>query len=168
MASSSAAPVTDNALDIVERSMAENGPRSAARITNQVFQDFTGIDSYDLPGLLLRGEEVSELTGAKHLRDQLATLLDCRRVDAGTLLGASESRFSRNDNLDRDVLDRAHAIIDTYVHVAAAIGPPNATRWFKTPHPALDDQPPSRLLKTQYGRNLVNDLVEALLAGTYV
>lgn len=148
--------------------MAENGSQSATRITNQVFHDLTGIDSHDLPGLLLRDDEFPRPSGAKHLRDQLATLLDCRRADAGALLGASESRFSRNDYLDRDMLDRAHAIVDTYVHVAAAIHAENATRWFNTPHPALGNQPPNRLLKTQYGRNLVNDLVDALHAGIHV
>ncbi len=168
MASISTGLAMDNALNIVERAMADNGPESATRITNQVFHDFTGIDSYDLPDLLLSGKEIPKLRGAKQLRDQLATLLDCRRADAGALLGASESRFSRNDYLDREMLDRAHAIIDTYVHVAAAIHTPNATRWFNAPHPALDNQAPNQLLRTQYGRNLVNDLVSALLAGIYV
>lgn len=168
MATLSAPPPAGNALRIVERAMAEEGPRSATRITNKVFQDLTGIDAYELPGLLLHEGDSPKRLGAKHLRDHLATLLDCRRVDASTLLGASESRFSRNDHLDRDMLDRAHAIIDTYVHVAAAITPQHATRWFTTPHPALDNQPPNQLLKTQYGRNLVNDLVNALLAGAHV
>lgn len=168
MASLTATPEADNALEIVGRAMAESGPQSASRITNKVFREITGIDAYDLPDLLLRGKEIPKLPGAKRLRDQLATLLDCRRADAGALLGASESRFSRNDHLDRDMIDRAHAILDTYVHVAAAIHPNNATRWFNTPHPALDNQTPNQLLETQYGRNLVNDLVSALLAGIYV
>jgi len=33
--------------------------------------------------------------------------------DAGALLGASDSRFSRNDNRDKEILDRTRAILET-------------------------------------------------------
>lgn len=157
-----------NAPSIVARALQEGGHRSTRHAANIVFEEFTGVDPYDLPGILIRGGPVESNVGAKRLRGRLAELLHARLAEAGALLGASESRFSRNDNVDREMLDRTHAILDTYMRVAATLGPEHAAKWFNTPHPALDDQAPMQLLKTNYGRKLVDDLVSALHAGSYV
>lgn len=151
----------------IQRSLQEGGAHSSRRATNAVFHDLTGVDPHTLSDILIRDAPVASKVGARHVRDRLADLLHTRRADASALLGASESRFSRNDNLDKDILDRTHAILDTYMNVAAALGPDGASEWFSRPNPALDNEPPLTLLKTAYGRKLVDDLVSALLAGSY-
>lgn len=163
------APTTsrNDVTGIVARALAASGTHSTRRATNTIFYDFTGVDPYALPDILIRDAPVQSKVGARYVRERLATLLGTRLVDAGDLLGASESRFSRNNNLDKELLDRAHAILDTYMNVAAALGPEGATKWFSTPHHALDDETPMALLKTTYGRKLVDDLVTAALAGSY-
>lgn len=160
-------PAEADVTAIVADALDRSGAHSTRRATNLLFQRFTGIDPYALPDILIRDAAIHSAFGAKHLRDQLAQLLHIRLADAGALLGASESRFSRNDNLDKEILDRAHAIIDTYVNVATALGPEGAAEWFNTPHHTLDNETPIALLKTTYGRNLVNDLISAALAGSY-
>lgn len=152
---------------VIVRALKESGARSTRHATNAVFQAITGVDPYALPDILIHDMPVESKVGAKHVRDRLAELLQTRRADAGALLGASESRFSRNDNLDKEILDRTHAILDTYMNVAAALGPKGASEWFNRPHPALDNEPPTTLLKTTYGRKLVEDLVGAALAGSF-
>lgn len=160
------APRNDVA-DVIVRALEESGPYSAGRATSTVFHDITGVDPYTLPDILIHDGPVESKVGAKHVRDRLAELLQIRRADAGAMLGASESRFSRNDNLDKEILDRTHAILETYVHVAAALGPKGASEWFNRPHPALGNELPTTLLKTTYGRKLVDDLVSAALAGSF-
>lgn len=157
----------DGVAYVVARALEESGGRSTGRATNLVFEHLTGVDPYTLLNIFMGDAPVRTEVGAKRLRNQLAELLDARQADAGALLGASESRFSRNDSLDKDILDRTHAILDTYMTVAAALGPDGATRWFSSPHASLGDETPMVLLKTTYGRKLVDDLVAAALAGSY-
>lgn len=153
--------------DIVESALQASGAYSTRHAANVVFQHFTGVDPYTLPDILIRDTPIRSKVGARHLRSQLAELLDTRKADAGALLGASESRFSRNDALDKDILDRTHAILDTYVSVAATLGTEGATKWFNNPHHALGHETPMALLTTTYGRKLVDDLINAALAGSY-
>lgn len=148
--------------------VASRGTTSAARLADLVFRELTGIEADELRELLLGRGEMPERAGARCLRGQLAELVGCRHGRASALLGASASRFRRNDRLSRDMLDCAYAIVDAYVHVAAALGPRGAAAWFAAPNPALDGAVPRRLLETNYGRRLVPDLVDALLAGSYV
>lgn len=146
----------------------QGGPHTTAGATNIVFQHVTGIDPYDLTDILVHDAPIASDVSARYLREVVAKLLDIRLVDAGTLLGASESRFSRNNSIDREMLDRIYAILDTWLAVAAALGPKNTARWFGTPHAALDGEAPARLFTTNYGRNLVRDLISALHSGSYV
>lgn len=158
----------DGMTALVERALDRSGGRSASRATNVLFHEITGVDPYQLPNILLRDASIPQSTSARATRDCLAGLLRVRKADASELLGSSDSRFSRNDTVDRDILDRTFAILDIFVPVAAALGAANAADWLNSPHAALDGQVPIRLLGTNYGRKLVNDLVDALLAGAYV
>lgn len=142
--------------------------RSTTQAANKVFELITGIDPVQLSDILLRGAPIPVGASALATRDRLAHMLNVRKADASELLGSSDSRFSRNDTVDRDILDRTLAIVEAYVRVAAALGPKNAAAWLNTPHPALDGQVPTQLLETSLGRKLVDDLVDALLAGAYI
>lgn len=83
-------------------------------------------------------------------------------------MGANQSRFQRNDRLCLEMLDRAYAIIGVFVHAALVIGRCRAAAWFGTPTPALAGHYPRIALSTEYGRECVRDLIDALLAGEYV
>lgn len=159
---------SSGALATVQRTVASRGTTSAARLADLVFRELTGIEADELRELLLGRGEMPARTGARRLRGQLAELMGCRLDEASALLGASASRVRGNDRLSRDMLDRAYAIVGVYVHVATVLGPRGAAAWFAAPNAALDGAVPRRLLETSYGRRLVRDLVDALLAGSYV
>lgn len=156
------------ALGTVERLLSSPKPAPAHRLSDLVFRELTGIETKELRELLIGRGEFPERVGARRLRDQVAELLDCRLAEAGELLGASATRFHRNDRLSRDLLDRAYAIFDVYVPVATVLGPRDAAAWFGQPNPVFDGAAPRQLMKTFYGCRLVHDLVDALLAGSYV
>src|SRR5690554_5429054 len=112
---------SSSALAIVERLLAGSKRISTARLVDLVFRELAGIEAEELRELLVgRGEMVGR-AGARRLRDQVAELLGCRLDEASALLGASASRFRRNDRLRRDVLDRAYAAVDVYMRVAAVL-----------------------------------------------
>lgn len=159
---------SSSALAIVERLLAGSKRISTARLVDLVFRELAGIEAEELRELLIGRGEMPERAGARRLRDQVAELLGCRLDEASALLGASASRFRRNDRLSRDLLDRAYAVVDVYVHVATVLGPRGAAAWFGASSLALDGAVPRRLLETRYGRRLVMDLVEAVTAGSYV
>ena len=159
---------SDDLTGVVQRALAESDAHSTTRATNTLFHLITGVDPYRLTDILVHDAPIATDITAKALRDSLAALLGTRRGEAGALLGVSESRISRNDKIDRDMLDRTHAIVDTYMNVATVLGPENAQVWLCTPHAVLDNEAPARLLTTSYGRNLVRDLIGALHAGSYV
>lgn len=159
---------SSGALAAVERLLARRGSTSAARLADLVFQELTGIEVEELRELMLGRGEIFERAGARRLRDHLAELLGCRLGEASALLGASSSRFRRNDRLSRDLLDRAYDVVEVYVRVATVLSPSGAAAWFGVPNPGLDGEVPRQLLETNYGRRLVRDLVDALLAGSYV
>lgn len=167
MADLTRTPPQAEVADLVAHALDKSGTHSTSHAVNVLFQHFTGIDPYTLPDILMRDEAIQSIFGARHLRNQLAHLLHTRLADASALLGASKSRFNRNDNLDKELLDRTHAILDTYMKVAIALGQKGAAEWFNTPHHALDNKTPIALLKTTYGRKLVDDLIAAALAGSY-
>jgi hypothetical protein len=158
---------TAEAREFVTGVLAVNRRRPVARAAEHVFEGSSGIAAAELRQLLIGREETPDIVGARHA-DQLAELFGCRRVEASALLGVSDSSIRRNGFLDRGMLDRAYASIDAYGRVAAAIRPENGARWFNTPHQALGGEVPRELLKSQYGRCLVDDLVSAALAGSYV
>lgn len=63
------------------------------------------------------------------------------------------------------MLDRAYDVVDVSVSVATVLAPRGTAAWFEAPNPVFDRAAPRQLLKTIYGRRLVRDLVDALLAG---
>lgn len=156
------------ALGTVERLLASPNPATTLRLTDLVFRELTGIETKELRELFIGRGEFPERVGARRLREQVAELLGCRLTEASELLGASISRFRRNDRLSQDLLDRAYAVVDVYVRVASVLGPRGAAAWLGQPNPVFDGAAPRQLMKTFYGCRLVHDLVDALLAGSYV
>jgi uncharacterized protein (DUF2384 family) len=133
---------------------------------NVLFEAITNIDPYQLEGIL-RGR-IPITASARAIRDNLADLLTIRKADAAGLLGVSQSRFSRSNRVDANMLDRTYAITHTFARVAAVLGPKNANVWFTTPNPALDGEAPLELLGTSYGEKRVDNLIEGLLGGAIV
>lgn len=90
---------SSGALVTVERLLARRGSTSTARLADLLFQELIGIEVEELRELMLGRGEMLERAGARRLRDHFAELLGCRLGEASALLGASASRFRRNDRL---------------------------------------------------------------------
>lgn len=144
----------------------QDAPVSAKR--RKIFAGMTAVDYYALDDIWLGRKAVPEEASASSLLSNLATLLAIRKRDAAAILGVSESRISRNDRIDVPMLDRAQGVSEVFAHVAAVLGPEGAQTWFKTPNPALEFEPPYRLLGTSYGERRVANLITALLNGAVV
>lgn len=156
------------AIEAVTQVMASSGHLSSRSVVDRIFQELTGVEADTLLDWVLGRAELPRVVGARPLRDCLAELLGCRPAEASTLLGVSDSRVGRNDVLSGEMLDRAYAVLETYVHVASPVGPLRAVDWFSAPHPSLGGQVPWKLLRTGFGRGVVVDLIDASLAGSYV
>lgn len=162
-----ASDVTD-AVEAMTQVITSNGHLSPRRATDEAFEALTGVEAGALWDWVLGKDELPRVVGARRLRDHLAALLGCRPAEAGALLGVSDSRLRRDDELSGGMLDQAYAILGAYVCVASAIGPLSASSWFTEPHPSLGGQLPWRLLGTQIGRDALVELVDALLDGNHV
>jgi len=158
---------TTDSIEAVTQVMAPSRDMSPGSVVDQVFHELTGVEATALLDWVLGKAEMPRVVGARRLRNQLAELLGCRPSEASMLLGVSDSRVRRNDVLSAEMLDRTYAILETYMHVASAVGPLHAATWFSEPHPSLGGQIPWRLLKAHFGRGAVADLVDALLDGAY-
>ncbi len=161
------AQATTASVEAVTQVLASSRHLPRRGVADRIFQELTGVATDTLLDWVLGKADAPCVVGARRLRNHLAELLGCRRAEASTLLGVSDSRVRRNDYLDGEMLDRTSAILGTYVHVASAVGPLYAASWFSEPHPSLGGQVPWRLLRTDFGRGAVVDLVDALLAGAY-
>lgn len=155
-------------IEVVTQVMAASGHLPPRGVADRLFRELTGVETDTLWDWALGKVEMPRVVGARRLRAHLAELLGCRPAEASTLLGVSDSRVRRNDVLSGEMLDRVYAILGTYVRVASAVGPRYASAWFSQPHPSLGGQVPWRLLRTGFGRGAIVDLVDALLAGSYV
>lgn len=162
------ATATKDSIEAVKQVMASNGHLPPRSVADRIFQELAGVETATLLDWVLGKAEMLRVVGARRLRDRLAEVLGCRPAEASTLLGVSDSRVRRDDVLSGEMLDHVYAVLGTYVHVASAVGPAYAAVWFSEPHPALGGQVPWRLLRTDFGRGVVVDLVDALLAGSYV
>ena len=84
------------------------------------------------------------------------------------MLGVSESRVSRNDAIDADMLDRIQALAYTWSRVSRVLDRGGTALWFKEPNPGLDDKKPIELFHISYGRDKVNALVTSILYGDVI
>lgn len=141
-------------------------PVSASK--RKIFGSVTWLDYHVLDDIWLGRKPVPEEASAGALLSNLALLLDIRKRDAASILGVSESRVSRNDRVDVPMLDRAQGVSEVFARVTAALGPEGAQVWFKAPNPALEGEPPYKLLGTSYGERRVENLITALLSGAVV
>ena len=137
-------------------------------VKRKTFEAVTGLDYYALDTIWLKQAEVPERLSARVIMTNLSVLLDLRSKEVAPLLGVSESRISRNDQVTLSMLDRAEGISDTFARVAAVLGFEHARDWFKTSNPALEGTAPYTLLSTYYGQKKVDNLITALLNGAVV
>ncbi len=149
----------------VLRRMSGMAPSHAAAA---LFESITGVDSHDLDGIFSSQAVMPQDVSARGLRDNLAELLGISKAAAADLLDTSPSRLSRSNRIDIRMLDRAHAVIRTFVTVAAVVGPHSAADWLKRPSVALDQRAPLQLLGNSYGEKRVENLIEGLRGGAIV
>lgn len=95
-------------------------------------------------------------------------LLDIPKRQAAEVLGVSESRVSRNDTIDAQMLDRLQALAYTWSRVSRVLDHEGTALWFKEPSPGLDGKQPLDLFRTSYGRDKVNALVTSILYGDVI
>ena len=98
----------------------------------------------------------------------LSALLGLRSKEVAAMLGVSESRVSRNDQVTLAILDRTEGVSDTFAYVAAVLGFTHARDWLKAPNVALEGVAPYTLLGTHYGQKKVENLIIALLNGAVI
>jgi hypothetical protein len=134
----------------------------------RVFEALTGVSPYELEEIALNREGRASTSSARLVLRNLSSLLSIRRTDAADILDVSQSRISRNDSVDLPILDRSFLVSDVFARVATVLGPDEAREWFKEPNPALGGAPPFRLLGTNYGGKKVENLITALLNGSFV
>lgn len=115
---------------------------------------------------LMNGKSAPRIPGsAREAARILSWLLSIPKRDAAKLLGVSASRLSRNDTIDRRMLDRLQAFARTWARVSRALGKRDTAAWFKSPNPGLGGAAPLALFGTSYGYTKVDNLVTSLLHG---
>ncbi len=137
------------------------------QLNDKLLSDITGLSYSQLDDMLLGDKSPKLKTDARELISGLCKLFDIRIKDATGLLGISESRLSRNKNIDRAMLDKTEALIAIYSKVAQVLGN-QTTDWFKTENAALDGKIPLQVLDTRYGLSKIENMVDALLHGAYL
>ena len=137
-------------------------------VKRKTFEAVTGLDYNALDAIWLKQDEVPERLSARAMMTNLGALLDLRSKEVAPLLGVSESRISRNDQVTLSMLDRVEGVSDTFARVSAVLGFEHARDWFRAPNPALEGSAPYTLLSTHYGQKKVNNLLAALLNGAVV
>jgi len=140
---------------------------SEENLNDKILADITGL-SYDEVDKLLTDDAGFGLEqNASNLVSGLGKLFNIRIKDTCRLLGISESRLSRNKQIDKTMLDKAEALIRIYSKVAGVLADDTAT-WFNTDNKALENKKPLDLLDTQYGQGKVENIIDALLHGSYL
>ncbi len=137
-------------------------------VKRKVFKAITGLDYYDLDALWLGRSEVPGNLSARGVMTNLSALLDLRSKEVAAMLGVSESRVSRNDQVTLAILDRTEGVSDTFADVAAVLGFTHARDWLKAPNAALEGVAPYTLLGTHYGQKKVENMIIALLNGSVI
>lgn len=133
-----------------------------------LFEYLTTVESEDLGRFLVHSEDLPRGLSAKVIRNRIAEFLRVRKGDADELLGTSSSQLSRSDRVSPEILDRAYALSRTFERVSAVLGPEHARYWLSEPNPGLEGEVPLELLRSRYGGERVENLVEALLNGAVV
>ncbi len=126
------------------------------------------ISPADLDATMTSSAAIPSAASARGPVRVAAWLTKSTRRGAAELLGVSESHVSRNEAIDRAMLDRLQALAYLFARVSRVIGLSGAALWFKDPNPGLDGKAPVALFDTSYGRAKVNDLVTALLHGDII
>lgn len=135
---------------------------------DRLLQALAAVSADDLDAILTTTSEGPSAASAREAVRVTAWLVGSTRRKAADLLGVSESRVSRNDTIDRAMLDRLQALAHLFARVSRVIGIDGAAQWFKDPNPGLDGKAPVDLFNTSYGRSKVDGLVTALLFGDVV
>ncbi len=140
---------------------------SEENLNDKILADITGLSYHELDTLLTSDAGFRLEQNANNLVSGLSKLFNIRIKDTSRLLGISESRLSRNKQIDKTMLDKAEALISIYSKVANVLADEAAT-WFNTDNKALENKKPLDLLDTQYGQGKVENIIDALLHGSYL
>lgn len=133
-----------------------------------LLQALAGVSTKRLDALLVGDESMPAKASAREAVRVTGWLLDMPKRRAAEVLGVSESRVSRNDAIDADMLDRIQALTYTWSRVSRVLDREGTASWFKEPNPGLDDKAPLELFHTSYGRDKVNSLVTSILYGDVI
>ena len=140
---------------------------SEENLSDKILADITGLSYHELDKLLTSDAGFRLEQNANNLVSGLSKLFNIRIKDTSRLLGISESRLSRNKQIDKTMLDKAEALISIYSKVASVLAD-EAAAWFNTENKALENKKPLDLLDTQYGQGKVENIIDALLHGSYL
>lgn len=160
-------PIHTEALDTEKLFLALSAHKPSA-VKREIFETITGLDYYALDTIWLAQSEVPKGLSARSIMTNLSALLGLRSKEVAAMLGVSESRVSRNDQVTLSILDRTEGVSDIFAGVAAVLGFTHARDWFKAPNPALEGAAPYTLLGTHYGQKKLENLITALLNGAVV
>jgi len=141
---------------------------TAAEARGILLKALAGVSTKQLDAILVGNENMPAKASAREAVRVTGWLLDTPKRRAAEVLGVSESRVSRNDAIDADMLDRIQALTYTWSRVSRALDREGTALWFKEPNPGLDGKAPLELFRTSYGRDRVNALVTSILYGDVI
>ncbi len=133
------------------------------------FSNVTNVDPSERQLSPLLSGELTPPAGVNTMREiggRLRQLLDISQEESAKLLGVSRSTIAKAEPPSGDVLDRLYAVGKRFDTVQAMLSD-GADEWFRTPHPALGGERPLDLLRTRYGQDQVDDLIQGLLDGNF-
>jgi len=136
--------------------------RSASQLTTVVFEQLSGVALSDLLEILHGAGRISTELSAKSKRDRICTLLGVRVATASRLLGVSNRRYSRNDTVTPEMLDRTFVLSDTYAHAANKLGE-EAAEWLRSTLEPYE-RAPLEIIDTWFGWQAVKRELAALPA----
>lgn len=134
----------------------------------RLLRAMANVEVKDLDALMTGKKAIPGKASAREAMRVTAWLTATTQRRAAELLGVSDSRISRNDTINRAMLDRLQALASIFARVSRVIGLEGAPRWFQDPNPGLDGETPIAMFETAYGRNKVDALITALLYGDIV
>lgn len=141
---------------------------TGAEARSALLNALAGVSSKQLDAVMVGNESMPTESSAREAVRVTGWLLDIPKRQAAEVLGVSESRVSRNDSIDAQMLDRLQALAYTWSRVSRVLDHEGTALWFKEPNPGLDGKKPLDLFHTSYGRDKVNALVTSILYGDVI
>lgn len=132
-----------------------------------VFQEVLGESTRAVEDAVIADELVGDRS-LDRVAQRLAARLGTNRGETLKVLGVSRTKFSRNPEMDVEILDRAGSALKLYARTAAMVGAEGASRWLNKTNRHLGGKRPIDLMTSHLGHERVEDLVTALEDGTFL